>query len=57
MGQNGTDWKATSHSQLPKELGGGSELSHHALEDAVEEADLFQRLLDQNRTRSEPNGE
>ena len=45
MGVHNTSFADTSHHQIAKHYNMVSTLSHHALEDAVQEADLLKRLL------------
>ena len=46
MGVHNTSFADTSHRQVCKHYGLVSSLSHHALEDAVQEAALLQMILD-----------
>jgi DNA polymerase III alpha subunit (gram-positive type) len=45
MGVYGVSWSDTSHNKISSKLTHDHQLSHHALEDAVMEADLFELVL------------
>lgn len=45
MGQAGVTWEDTRSGRIPLELKGNAPETHHALEDAVRQAGLFQSLL------------
>ena len=45
MGLHGVFWAETSHAQMGKRYGVKEELSHHALDDALDEAELLQAML------------
>lgn len=49
MGFKNTNWEDTSFKTIVETEGFPSKLSHHALDDAIQTANLFQFLLDQNR--------
>ena len=45
MGLHPINWLGTSHKQISEHYIGKKELSHHALEDAIDEADLLSKML------------
>jgi DNA polymerase III epsilon subunit-like protein len=45
MGMSGKAWSETSLHHLSRRYLGGRTLTHHALDDALVQADLFRRLL------------
>ena len=47
MGLHPTNWLNTSHDRISTHYHGNNELSHHALEDAVEEADILRKILNE----------
>jgi len=47
MGLHPINWLNTSHNYISTFYQGNNELSHHALEDAIEEADLLAKLLNE----------
>jgi DNA polymerase III epsilon subunit-like protein len=49
MGLKNTNWENTSFKAIVEAEGFQWELSHHALDDAIQTANLFQLLLEQNR--------
>lgn len=51
MGLTGVTWKETSMRNISPHYLGGRQLSHHALQDALDQADLFQHLLNQARQK------
>ncbi len=51
MGMSGGQWCATSMRQLSLRYLGGRQLPHHALEDALIQAELFRKLLAELRAR------
>ncbi len=55
MGLKNTSWQNTSFKAIVEAEGFHSELSHHALDDAIQTAALFQFLLDQTRRNEHVN--
>lgn len=53
MGLTGVPWSETSMAHLARRYLHGAALSHHALEDARNQADLFRKILDE-ATRTKP---
>jgi len=49
MGRQGVKWRETGLDEISKTLKIGKALSHHALEDAIEQANLFRMLLNDKR--------
>jgi DNA polymerase III epsilon subunit-like protein len=47
MGLTGSSWSETSMDLLSQRYLGDRKLSHHALQDALDQADLFVQILDQ----------
>jgi ribonuclease T len=47
MGAGNTSWRATSMDVLAAKHLGGRSLTHHALADAIDQAELFRHLLDE----------
>ena len=45
MGLHGTTWEETSHQHISRHYSENKSLTHHALSDAIDEADLFGKLL------------
>jgi DNA polymerase III epsilon subunit-like protein len=45
MGWCGVSWKQTSYSQIRRRYLGDKPLAHNALEDAIDEAELFEAML------------
>ena len=45
MGLHPINWLDTSHKQISEHYIGKKELSHHALEDAIDEAELLSKML------------
>lgn len=45
MGATGSSWDDTRSSRIKKVLGIESDLNHHALDDAIAQAELFERVL------------
>ena len=45
MGLHGVTWDETSHRQISSRYFGERELTHHALRDAIDEADIFGAML------------
>lgn len=45
MGASGVSWRETSGSKMRQLFSEDRELTHNALEDAVEQADIFERIL------------
>lgn len=54
MGLRGVDWNATGMPAVSAEFAGGRGLSHHALQDARDQARLFRRMLAESRSRAGP---
>ncbi len=48
MGLQGVSWGETSYEQISLQYLGKRELTHHALEDAINGAEIFQAILDEN---------
>jgi len=48
MGVYGVSWSDTSHNRISEKLTLNQELPHHALKDAVVEADLFEMILEES---------
>jgi len=48
MGVYGVSWSDTSHNKISAKLTHNQELPHHALKDAVMEADLFEMILEES---------
>ncbi len=51
MGVTGSNWKGTSFDRLAKQFLGRTELRHHALDDAQDQAKVFRELLHLARER------
>lgn len=49
MGLHGVPWGETSHAQVGKRYSDKEELTHHALSDAIDEADILRVMLDSQR--------
>jgi DNA polymerase III epsilon subunit-like protein len=49
MGQTGGRWADTSLHRIMAQYGGTRTLTHHALQDALDQAELFRRMLDGRR--------
>jgi len=49
MGLNGSSWKETAMRNVSKNVLDGRKISHNALEDAQDQAEIFVRLFDQAR--------
>lgn len=45
MGLHGVTWAETSHAQVGKRYSSKDELTHHALDDAIDEAEILQAML------------
>jgi len=48
MGVYGVTWSDTSHNKISAELILNQELPHHALQDAIMEADLFEMIREES---------
>jgi DNA polymerase III epsilon subunit-like protein len=48
MGVYGVSWSDTSHNKISEKLFLNKELPHHALKDAIMEADLFEMILEES---------
>ena len=48
MGVYGVSWSDTSHNKVSAKLTHNQELPHHALKDAIMEADLFEMILEES---------
>jgi ribonuclease T len=46
MGASGASWKMTSGDEMRKQFLGGKSLTHNALQDAIEQAVIFEQILD-----------
>ena len=46
MGMSGCTWEDTRSSRIPAELKGSSVHTHNALDDAIEQAEMFRRMRD-----------
>jgi ribonuclease T len=44
MGMSGCAWEDTKSSKIPSEFKGKSRHTHNALDDAIEQAEMFQRM-------------
>lgn len=51
MGLRGTSWEETSMAHLSKRYLEDRPLSHHALQDAIDQAEIFRKILEQARRR------
>ena len=51
MGLHGVPWLETSHRSILRHYDDHAELTHHALNDALAEADLFQAMLTEAQRR------
>jgi DNA polymerase III epsilon subunit-like protein len=51
MGLFGSDWDDTSHKKIAQFFGIKLDFSHHALQDALDEAQLFKIMLEENQKR------
>jgi DNA polymerase III epsilon subunit-like protein len=49
MGLSGSTWKETAMRNVSEYLLDGRNISHNALEDAIDQAEMFERLLDEGR--------
>jgi ribonuclease T len=49
MGMNGCTWDDSRSSRLPSELKGSSRHTHNALDDAIEQAEMFRRMGERAR--------
>ena len=45
MALEGVTWQETSHRYVSQRYGGRPELTHHALDDALDEAEMLQTML------------
>lgn len=57
MGLTGHDWQATGMRSVSRHYLGERQLTHHALQDALDQAELFRRMLSEARSqesRSKP---
>jgi hypothetical protein len=52
MGQTGCSWANTKSSKLPKEYAGILRHTHNALEDAIDQAKVFGRMLSASRLKN-----
>ena len=46
MGVTGVGWEETSHNAISQQLGLPTNLEHHALQDALDQAILFRKILE-----------
>jgi len=51
MGMAATSWNATRSSAIPSDLKGSEPHTHNALDDAIEQAGMFERMLLASRSR------
>jgi ribonuclease T len=49
MGMSGCTWDVTRSSCIPRELKGASPHTHNALDDAIEQGEMFRRMLQRAR--------
>ncbi len=54
MGVYGVAWSETSFNEISRRYNGDECLVHNALQDAIEQAELFQRILEDSRRISTP---
>jgi len=54
MGVAGVDWDETGFGHIAKHFQIEQPLTHHALEDAVAQAGLFRKILEEARSRARP---
>lgn len=47
MGQMGVPWKETSHRYVSRRYMDDQHLTHHALQDAIDEAEIFRRMIEE----------
>lgn len=52
MGLHQVSWEKTSHSNIVQYYNKKSNLTHHALEDAIAEAQLFELMLEEEKTNA-----
>jgi ribonuclease T len=52
MGLHGVTWQETSHERIGHRYDGKTELTHHALYDAIDDAGILQAMLAEHRTSS-----
>lgn len=52
LGQSGREWKDTAMDAVTRELGFDIKLSHHALEDALDQARLFLEIIQRIQNQS-----
>lgn len=50
MGLHGVTWQETSHERISHRYDGKTELTHHALYDAIDDAGILQAMLAEHRT-------
>jgi DNA polymerase III epsilon subunit-like protein len=50
MGMNGIHWEETGFEEITKHFHIEQSLSHNALQDAIAQADLFRRMLEEQRS-------
>ena len=48
MGKHGVSWKDTSFKNVAERYLDSKSIEHHALQDAIDTADMFQRMLEDN---------
>jgi ribonuclease T len=51
MGMRGCSWSETKSSQIPAQFKGTSHHTHNALDDAIEQAEMFALMLNSNSAR------
>jgi ribonuclease T len=49
MGKQGVSWRETSYEQISQQYLGKRDLTHHALDDAINAAEIFQAVLDERK--------
>jgi len=54
MGLSGCGWEDTKSSKIPSKFKGKSRHTHNALDDAIEQAEMFQRMRERARERPRP---
>lgn len=57
MGMSGVSWSETSMSHVGPRYLRGRELTHHALRDAMDQAEIFEKMLVETRSRLMKSGE
>lgn len=57
MGLSGSDWSQTSWRYISPRFKTEHSLTHHALQDALDQADMFKRMLEEGRSKNQAKGE